>query len=97
MHKREDILANQSKFYVEIVKELKSEFKQVKQELSKIKSKDEEIIAGKKKLLEKAAKVNVNAEIDKFFISWKNVIPVWYAWWDEESEKVLKIKYIDNL
>lgn len=97
MHKREDILVNQNKFRAEIVKYLKSEFKLLRQEIKKIKSVDENIAAGKKSLLEKSAKVNVNAEIDKFFISWKNVIPVWYAWWDEESEQVLKLKYIDNL
>jgi hypothetical protein len=97
MHKRKEIIANQSKFYYEIVKSLKEEFKQTKRELKKIKSKDPEIMSGKKSLLLKSEKININKDVDKFFISWKNTTPVWYAWWDENREEVVKLKYIDTL
>lgn len=97
MHKRKEIIANQTKFYYEIAKSLKSEFKQLKRELNRINSKDPAIIAGKNSLLQKSEKININKEIDKFFISWKNTTPTWYAWWDEENEQVLKLKYIDNI
>ena len=69
MHKRKEIIANQTKFYYEIAKSLKSEFKQLKRELNRINSKDPAIIAGKNSLLQKSEKININKEIDKFFIS----------------------------
>jgi len=97
MHTRKEIIDNQTKFYYEIVKGLKAEFKQIKRELNRIKTKDPDILAGKNSLLKKSEKININKEVDKFFISWKNTNPPWYAWWDEINEQVLKLKYIDNI
>lgn len=96
MHTRKEILENQKKFYQEISNGLKVEFKQIKRELNKIKTEDPEILSGKNSLLKKAEKININKEIDKFFISWKNTNPTWYAWWDEINEQVIKLKYIDK-
>lgn len=97
MHKRKDIILNQEQFRKEIIKGLKNEFSQLKRDLKKIDSTNPEIVAGKKSLLQKSQKIKINNEINKFFISSKNIYPAWYAWWDVVNEQVLKLKYIDNL
>ncbi len=95
MHSRKEIIENQTKFREEIVKFLKVEFNQIRKEVNGIKSKDPEIVAGKKSMLEKSKKVQINEEINKMFLSWKNIRPNFYAWWDEEYQQVVKLKYID--
>ncbi len=97
MHKRKEIIENQTKFRNEIVDYLKIEFRELKKDINKINSQNTDIIAGKNSLLQKAQKIKINEEINKLFISWKNIYPKWYAWWDLENEQVLKLKYIDNL
>ncbi len=97
MHKRKDIILNQTQYKEEIIAGLKSEFKQMKKELAKINSKDPVILAGKKSLIEKSQKLKVNEEINKLLISWKNITPQHYAWWDEIEGQVLKLKYSDNV
>lgn len=96
MHKRKEIIANQTQFKEEIIKALKAEFRELKKDINNINSKDPEIILGKNSLLDKSKKIKINDEINKLFISWKNVYPAFYAWWDEMGEQVLKLKYIDN-
>lgn len=96
MKTREEIIQNQIKFRDEIFKSLKVEYKSLKDELKKIDSKHPEIIAAKEKLMEKTKMVNIVDEIERLFISWKNTTPNFVAWWDEESQAVIKIKYDDN-
>ena len=93
---REDIIKNQIKFREEIVAYLKIEYKQLKSELKTITSTHPEIVAAKEKLMEKTKMVNIVEEIENLFISWKNVEPHYVAWWVEEEEYVLKIKYDEN-
>lgn len=90
---RNDIIQNQIKFREEIFKFLKTEYKQLKEELKKIDSKHPEIVAAKERLMEKTKMVNIVDEIEKFFISWKNTTPDYVAWWDEATQEVVKIKY----
>ncbi len=96
MKTRDEIIKNQIQFRDEIVKNLKVEYKSLKEELKKIDSKHPEIIAAKEKLMEKTKMVNIVEEIEKLFISWKNSTPNFVAWWDEENQQVQKIKYDEN-
>lgn len=96
MKTREEIIQNQVKFREEIFKYLKQEYKSLKEELKKIDSKHPEIVAAKEKLMEKTKMVNIVEEIDHLFISWKNTTPNFVAWWDEENQVVVKIKYDDK-
>jgi len=96
MHTRKEILENQEKYKEEITKFLKQEFRELRRDIEKIKSDDPAIVAGKNSLLAKSKKVKVNEEISKLFISWKNIYPAYYAWWDEKAEQVLKLRYTDK-
>jgi hypothetical protein len=96
MKTRDEVIKNQIQFREEIVKNLKVEYKSLKEELKKIDSKHPEIIAAKEKLMEKTKMVNIVEEIEKLFISWKNTTPNFVAWWDEENQQVQKIKYDEN-
>lgn len=93
---RDEIIQNQIKFREDIFKFLKAEYKQLKEELKKIDSTHPEIVAAKERLMEKTKMVNIVEEIEKFFISWKNTTPQYVAWWDEQSQLVVKIKYDDK-
>lgn len=95
MHTRKEIITNQTQFREEIVDFLKKEFRQLKKDIVSIKSKDPEILSGKNSLLSKSKNIKINEEINKLFISWKNITPNFYAWWDEINEQVLKLKYIE--
>jgi hypothetical protein len=88
MHNRKEILINQKKFNREIVEFLKKDFLHQKNELNQIETEDEFIIKEKKKLEKKFDKVDVKKEVKKFFINENNLYPKFYAWWDEEQEKV---------
>ena len=96
MKTRDEIIQNQVKFRDEIFKSLKAEYKSLKDELKKIDSKHPEIVAAKEKLMEKTKMVNIVDEIDNLFISWKNTTPHYVAWWDEDNQVVVKIKYDDK-
>lgn len=96
MRTRDEIIQNQIKFRDEIFKTLKLEYKSLKDELKKIDSKHPEIVAAKEKLMEKTKMVNIVDEIERLFISWKNPTPNFVAWWDEEGQVVVKIKYDDR-
>jgi len=91
MKTRDEIIKNQIQFRDEIVKNLKLEYKSLKDELKKIDS-----LAAKEKLMEKTKMVNIVEEIEKLFISWKNSSPNFVAWWNEETQQVQKIKYDEN-
>lgn len=95
-HTRKQIIQNQSQYKEEITDFLKKEFSEMKKELKKIKTKDEEVIAGKEKMLERAKRINISKEINNYFISWKNIYPKFYAWWDDNSKQVIKLKYDDK-
>lgn len=96
MKTRDELIQNQIKFREEIFKSLKLEYKSLKDELKKIDSKHPEIVAAKEKLMEKTKMVNIVDEIERLFISWKNPTPNFVAWWDEEAQVVVKIKYDDK-
>lgn len=96
MKTRDEIIKNQIQFREEIVKSLKLEYKSLKEELKKIDSQHPEIVAAKEKLMEKTKMINIVEEIEKLFISWKNPTPEYFAWWDEETIQVKKIKYDDK-
>lgn len=93
MHSRKSIIENQRQFKEEIISFLKTEFKETKRELEKIKTKDEEINLYKNKLSNLSKKANVKNGIEKFFISENNIYPKFYAWWDEENNEVIILKY----
>ena len=96
LHTRKQIIENQTQYREEITKSLKEEFTELKKELRKLKTEDPTILSHKKKLLEKSQQVNITKEINKLFISWKNIYPNFYAWWDESGQQVLKLKYDDK-
>jgi hypothetical protein len=95
MHNRKDILENQKKFKEEISLWLKNDFKSLRKELNSIESEDKLIVDAKSNLESKFKKIKVQSEIDKLFISYKNVYPKFYAWWDENNQEVIKYKYKD--
>jgi CRISPR/Cas system-associated endonuclease Cas3-HD len=88
MHNRKEILINQKKFNREIVEFLKKDFLRQKNELNQIETEDEFIIKEKKKLEKKFDKIDVKKEVKKFFINENNLYPKFYAWWEEEQERV---------
>ena len=96
MHIRKHIIENQKKFKKEISDSLKAEFKEAKKELSKIETTDKVIKAEQEKLANKVKKIKITEEIEKFFISEKNIYPNYYAWWDELNNQVIKLKYKDK-
>ncbi len=71
MKTRDEIIKNQIQFRDEIVKNLKLEYKSLKDELKKIDSKHPEILAAKEKLMEKTKMVNIVEEIEKLFIYYR--------------------------
>lgn len=95
-HTRKQIIENQTKFKEEISAALKGEFREMKRDLKKIKTSDDVINKYKKKQLERSQNININKEINKLFISWKNIRPNFYAWWDEVNQQVIKLKYEDK-
>ena len=97
MHPRKEIIKNQQEFRVEITDFLKSEYKQTMKELRAIQPKDRLISEEKDKLQEKAKKVKMSEQIEKFFITENNIYPKYYAFWDENTKQVLKLKYIDAI
>ena len=96
MHKRKQIIENQKKFRKEIIDSLKAEFKETKKELSEIQTEDKFIREEKEKLSKKFSKIKILAELEKLFISEKNLYPNYYAWWDEINTQVIKYKYKDK-
>jgi len=96
MHKRKQIIENQKKFRKEIIDSLKAEFKETKKELSEIQTEDKFIREEKEKLSKKFSKIKILAELEKLFISEKNLYPNYYAWWDETNTQVVKYKYKDK-
>lgn len=96
MYKRKQIIENQKKFKKEIIDSLKIEFKQAKKELSKIETQDKTIKAEQEKLSNKFNKIKITEEIERLFISEKNIYPNYYAWWDEVDNQVTKLKYKDK-
>lgn len=96
MHVRKYIIENQKKFRKEIIDYLKAEFKQTKKDLETIETQDNIIKNEQKKLIDKFGKLKITKELDKFFISEKNLYPNYYAWWDEENSQVIKFKYKDK-
>ena len=95
-HTRKQIIENQTHFREEIVEYLKNEFSTMKKELKKIKTKDKEVLAEKDKMIARAKRINISKEISNYFISWKNIYPKFYAWWDEANNQVIKFKYEDK-
>ncbi len=95
-HTRKQIIENQSLYRDEIIDFLKKEFSSMKKDLKKIKTKDPEILSEKKKMIDRAKRVNITKEINNYFISWKNVYPKFYAWWDDINQQVIKLKYEDQ-
>ncbi len=96
MHIRKQIIENQKKFRKEIVDSLKLEFKEAKKELAEIKTEDKTIKEEKQKLENKFNKIKISQEIEKLFITEKNLYPNYYAWWDETNQQVSKLKYKDK-
>lgn len=97
MHPRKEILKNQQEFRWEISEALKAEYKQTMKELRAIQPKDKLILEEKDKLQEKAKKIRISEQIEKFFITENNIYPNYYAYWDENKKQVLKLKYIDAI
>jgi len=96
MHKRKQIIENQKNFRKEIIDSLKAEFKETKKNLSEIQTEDKFIREEKEKLTKKFSKIKILAEVEKLFISEKNLYPNYYAWWDEVNNQVAKYKYKDK-
>lgn len=88
MHKRGQILKNQKHFSYEIKQCLKNEFSNSKKDLSNIETDDNEILEAKNNLESKFEKIKIEKEINNFFINENNIYPKYYAWWDEDNEKV---------
>lgn len=93
MHSRKQIIENQKNFRKDIIDYLKSEFKQMKKDLENIDTKDDIIKTEQKKLIDKFGKLKISKELEKLFISEKNLYPNYYAWWDEDNSQVIKFKY----
>ena len=95
LHTRRQIIVNQNTFKREIVEFMKKDFSKTTKELSKIETEDVKIIEEKEKLIKARNKIKINKEIEKFFISEKNIYPHFYAWWNNETQEVEINKY-DN-
>lgn len=97
IHTRRQITLNQKQFREEIVEWLKSDFKELRKQIKAIEKTDNEEINQKKEELFERAKTtkikDVVVEIKKLMISEKNIYPKFYAWWDEESQEVIKFLY----
>jgi len=94
MHHRKEILLNQHNFIDEITTYLREEHKQLKRELYDIETHDKKIKEEKSKLIKRTKNIKINKEIDKLFITERNIYPEYYAWWDDDIKEVIKYKYI---
>lgn len=65
----------------------------MKKDLATIETQDTVIKNEQKKLIDKFGKLKITKELEKFFISEKNLYPNYYAWWDEANSQVIKFKY----
>ncbi len=95
-HTRKQIIENQTNFRKEIVQSLTNEFREIKRDLKRIKTEDQLVLKYKKKQLDRTKNLNILSEINKFLISYKNIRPNFYAWWDEINQQVIKLKYEDK-
>lgn len=93
MHTRKQIIENQKIYRDEILDWLKNEFKSLKKELISIESNSDLIKDARENLIKKFKKVKTKDELEKFFISYKNIYPKYYAWWDNDIKEVIKHKY----
>lgn len=96
MYPRKQIIENQKKFRKEITDAIKAEFKETKKELASITTQDKSIKAEKEKLEVKLKKIKIANEIEKLFITEKNLYPNYYAWWDDINSQLNKYKYKDK-
>ena len=93
MHTIEEIRKNQKDFFDEIMTFLKKDLKEVKQELVNLKPKSEDILKLKESLQKKMNKFKLVPEIEKYFVSKKNLEPKYYAIWNEELKEVQIYKF----
>jgi hypothetical protein len=93
MHSRIEILKNQKEFNYEIKKWLLKDFSNTKNELKNIETEDDDIVKMKKNLESKANKLDINKQINNFFINENNIYPKFYAWWNEDEEIVEILNY----
>jgi hypothetical protein len=93
MHNIEEIKKNQVEFYSEIVYFLKNDIKNAKVELTNLKPKSDEIKNLKENLQKKVNKFKLIPEIEKYFLTDKNLNPKFYVIWDNELKEAQIFKF----
>lgn len=92
-HTIQQIIDNQSKHKNEIVSSLKSEFIELKRELSSINTKDAYIKGEKDKLNKRIKGTKFVKSIDSLFFLSKKRSEEFYAWWDEKNNETIIYNY----
>lgn len=92
-HTVQQIIENQTKFRSEIVNSLKNEFRELKKELSNIKTNDVYIKGEKEKLSKRIKSTKFVKSIDSLFFLSKKRSEEFYAWWDEENNETVIYNY----
>lgn len=93
IHTTQQIIDNQSKYKADIVDSLKNEFRELRKELTKIKTKDEFIISEKQKLSKRIKNTKFVKSIDSLFFLSKKRSEEFYAWWDNDLKEILILTY----
>ena len=92
-HTIQQIIDNQSKHKKEIVNSLKGEFRELRRELSNIKTKDTYINEEKNKLSKRIKNTKFVKSIDSLFFLSKKRSEEFYAWWSEENNETIIYNY----
>ena len=93
IHSIQQIIDNQSKYKADIVDSLKNEFRELRKELTRIKTKDEFIISEKQKLSKRIKNTKFVKSIDSLFFLSKKRSEEFYAWWDNDLKEILILTY----
>ena len=92
-HSIQQIIDNQSKFKEEIIKSLKENIRELRNELFSINSSDAYIKKEKEKLCKRVKNTKFIKSIDSLFFLSKKRSEEFYAWWDVENNETIILNY----
>lgn len=93
MHTIEQIIRNQERYKNEILGFFAEQILEARSELKGIESKDEYIMAQKKKLSERFRTTKFVDSVNKLFFMNKKRSSEYYVWWDAFNEEAIILPY----
>jgi len=93
MHTIEQIISNQKQYKDDILNYFRAQILEAKDELRGIETKDEYIMAQKKRLSEKFKQTKFADYVNRLFFMHKNRNTEYYVWWDINLEEAIILSY----